>query len=145
MGNKTVNVMLLCTANSCRSQMAEGLARHFGKGIVEPCSAGLFAFHVHPKAIQVMSEIGIDITGHTSKALEIEMLKEMNFLITLCEHAESSCPAVPPVIKRLHWPIRDPVGMIGTENEIINDFRRARDEIRNKVERFINDIRKKSA
>lgn len=145
MGNKTVNVMFLCTANSCRSQMAEGLARHLGKGVVEPYSAGLFAFHVHPGAIQVMKEIGIDITGQTSKILEIEMLKDMNVLITLCEHAESSCPAVPPIIKRLHWPIRDPVGTVGTENEIMNDFRRARDEIKDKIERFIKNIKGQSA
>jgi arsenate reductase len=84
-----------------------------------------------------MKEIGIDITGQTSKILEIEMLKDMNVLITLCEHAESSCPAVPPIIKRLHWPIKDPVGTVGTENEIMNDFRRARDEIKDKIERFI--------
>jgi arsenate reductase len=125
--------------------MAEGLARHLGKGVVEPYSAGLFAFHVHPSAIQVMKEIGIDITGQTSKILEIEMLKDMNVLITLCEHAESSCPAVPPIIKRLHWPIRDPVGTVGTENEIMNDFRRARDEIKDKIERFINNIKGQSA
>jgi arsenate reductase len=123
--------------------MAEGFARNLGRGMIKPYSAGLFSFHVHPRAIQVMKETGVDITSQKSKAVEVDMLKDMDFVITLCEHAETSCPATPPVIKRLHWPIKDPVGAMGTEDEIMKEFRRARDEIKAKIEYFISDLRKR--
>ncbi len=139
---KILKVMFICTANSCRSQMADGLARHLGKGIIEPYSAGLFKFYVHPRAIEVMKEIGIDISKQTSNAIDKKLLKKMDIIITLCTHAEASCPVTPSRIKRLHWPIKDPVGTKGTEEEILNAFRRARDKIRVKIEGFIEEIKK---
>lgn len=139
---KILKVMFICTANSCRSQMADGLARHLGKGIIEPYSAGLFKFYVHPRAIEVMKEIGIDISKQTSNAIDKKLLKTMDIVITLCGHAETSCPVTPSRIKRLHWPIKDPVGTKGTEEEILNAFRRTRDKIRVKIEGFIEEIKK---
>jgi len=136
-----LKVMFLCTGNSCRSQMAEGFAREYGKGIIEPFSAGLLASRVHPRAIEVMKEIGIDISGQSSKEIDPELLNQMDVIITLCGHAEASCPMTPPHIKRLHWPIDDPVGTVGTEEEIMNAFRKARDEIKEKVLKFIDEIR----
>jgi len=136
-----LKVMFLCTGNSCRSQMAEGFAREYGKDIVEPYSAGLMASRVHPRAIEVMKEIGIDISGQSSKEIDPELLNQMDVVITLCGHAEASCPMTPPHIKRLHWPIDDPVGTVGTEEEIMNAFRKARDEIKEKVLKFIDEIR----
>lgn len=137
---KIFKVMFLCTANSCRSQMAEGLARHLSKGIIEPYSAGLFAHHVQPRAIAVMKEIGIDISVQKSKNIDEELLRTMDTVITLCGHAEETCPATPPYIKRIHWPINDPVGTAGTEEEIMNAFRKARDEIKERITGFIKEI-----
>jgi arsenate reductase len=140
---KIMKVMFLCTANSCRSQMAEGLARQLGKGTIEAYSAGLFAFHVHPRAIEVMEEIGIDISRQKSEEMDENLLQEMDFVITLCSHAEETCTVTPQNIKRIHWPIRDPVGTIGTEEEILKDFRRARDEIKKKIEVFLEGMKDK--
>ncbi len=125
--------MFLCTGNSCRSQMAEGLARELGKGKIEACSAGLMAAGVHPRAVAVMRELGIDISGQQSKTIDEQLLRTMDMVITLCDNAAEACPWTPPEIKRLHWPIRDPVGTRGTEEEVMKDFRRARDEIKGKI------------
>ncbi|MBS1234548.1 MAG: protein tyrosine phosphatase [Nitrospirae bacterium] len=137
-----INIMFLCTGNSCRSQMAEGFAREFGKGMIEPHSAGLIAAGVNPRAIAVMKEAGIDISRQKSEEINEDLLRTMDIVITLCGNAEESCPYTPPEIKRIHWPIKDPVGTIGTEEEIMKEFRRARDEIRNRVEELIDTLRK---
>jgi len=136
-----LRVMFLCTGNACRSQMAEGLAREIGKGVVEPFSAGLIAAGLHPRAIGVMKEIGIDISKQKSKMVDEAVLKTMDIVITLCENAEASCPRTPPEIQRYHWPIRDPVATFGPGEEIMKDFRRARDEIRGLIEIFINTVK----
>ncbi len=135
-------VMFLCTANSCRSQMAEGLARELGRGLIEPHSAGLMAAGVHPRAIAVMKEIGIDISAQESKEIDEDLLRTMDAVITLCGHAEETCPRTPPGIQRIHWPVKDPVGSVGTEETIMNEFRRARDEIRDRIVTFIGEMRK---
>ena len=135
-----IKVMFLCTANSCRSQMAEGFAREIGKGIMEACSAGLMSAVVHKKAIAVMKDIGIDISEQKSKTIDENLLREMDFVVTLCHNAENLCPSTPPGTTRIYWPIKDPVGMVGTEDEIINDFRRARDEIREKVQELTESL-----
>jgi arsenate reductase (thioredoxin) len=133
-------IMFLCTANSCRSQMAEGFAREYGKGLVEVYSAGLMAAGVHIRAISVMSEIGIDIFRQKSKEIDQKLLRQMDIVITLCVNAEEYCPRTPPGIKRIHWPIKDPVGTFGNEEQIMKDFRRARDEIKEKVQGLLRDI-----
>lgn len=134
-------VMFLCTANSCRSQMAEGFAREFGKGIIQPYSAGIMSAGVHRRAIAVMKEIGIDISNQKSKEIDVDLLRKMDIIVTLCNHAEYACPNTPPEIKRIHWPIKDPVGTTGTEEIILNEFRRARDEIKEKVLELIKSIK----
>jgi len=136
-----LKVMFLCTGNSCRSQMAEGFAREIGKGIIEPYSAGLIAAGVNKRAIAVMKEIGVDISKQKSEEIDEELLGNMDIIITLCGHAEASCPMTPPHIKRLHWPIDDPVGTVGTEEEIMNAFRKARDEIKERILKFIEEVR----
>ena len=120
--------------------MAEGLAREFGKGIIEIYSAGLMAAGVHRRAIAVMKELGIDISKQQSKEIDEDLLKKMDIIVTLCGHAEEYCPRTPSEIKRLHWPIEDPVGMIGTDDMIMKEFRRARDEIKDKVQALIKDL-----
>lgn len=137
-----IKVMFLCTGNSCRSQMAEGLARELGKGVLKPASAGLMAAGVHPKAIAVMKEIGIDISGQSSKTIDEQLLGTMDVVITLCDNAAEACPWTPPEIKRLHWPIKDPVGTTGTKEEVMKDFRRARDEIKGKIKDFVISFKK---
>src|SRR3990172_3560596 len=136
-----IKVMFLCTGNACRSQMAEGFAREFGKGIIEPFSAGLIAAGVHPRAIAVMKEIGIDISRQQSSQIDEKLLKTMDVIITLCGNAEEACPRTPPEIKRIHWPINDPVGTRGREEKIMKEFRRARDEIRARTDQFISGVR----
>jgi len=133
-------IMFLCTGNSCRSQMAEGFAREYGEETVDAYSAGLTPAGVNPRAVAVMKEIGIDISKQKSEAIDGKLLKQMDVIITLCGHAEALCPRTPPGIKRIHMPVDDPVGTIGSEEEIMRAFRRARDEIKEKIGVFIKDI-----
>ena len=137
--------MFLCTGNSCRSQMAEGLARELGKGVLEPSSAGLLAAGVHRRAIAVMKEIGIDISKQRSKEIDIDVLLTMDVVITLCSSAEEACPWTPPEIRRLHWPVKDPVATIGSAEEVMKEFRRARDEIKANIESFVKTLEQKVA
>ncbi len=140
-----MKVMFLCTGNSCRSQMAEGWARELGKNMIEPYSAGLIAAGVHPRAISVMKEVGIDISHQKSKEIDEDLLRKMEVVITLCDNAAEACPWTPPEIKRLHWPIKDPVGTVGTEEKIMQEFRRARDQIRVRIEHVLSEIRTKGS
>ncbi len=136
-----MKVMFLCTGNSCRSQMAEGFARELGKGFLEVYSAGLMAAGVHTRAIAVMNEIGIDISGQKSKEIDETLLRTMDLVITLCDNAAEACPWTPPAIQRLHWPIKDPVGTTGSEEKVMKEFRRARDEIMGKIEGFVKHLK----
>jgi len=135
--NKLYKVMFLCTGNSCRSQMAEGLARELGKGTIEPYSAGLIPAGINPNAITVMNEIGIDISGQKSEAIDEDLLNKMDVIMTLCSHADASCPTTPVGIKRFHTPVDDPVGAVGTKEEVLDEFRRARNEIKVKINDLI--------
>jgi arsenate reductase len=125
--------MFLCTGNSCRIQIAEGFAREIGKGLIEVDSTGLKPAGINPKAITVMREIGIDISKHRSRAIDLELLNQMDVIITLCGNVEASCPMTPPGIRRIHWSIDDPVGATGTGDEIMKEFRTARDEIKERT------------
>ena len=136
-----LKVMFLCTGNSCRSQMAEGLARELGQGLIEAHSAGLIPAGVNPWAIKVMGELGIDISGQKSKIIDEKLLRTMDMVVTLCDNAVEACPWTPPEIKRVHWPIKDPVGTAGPEEKILKEFRRARDEIREKIQKFVQDLK----
>ncbi len=129
-----LKMMFLCTGNSCRSQMAEGFARVMGKGGIEPFSAGLLpAAEVNPRAIEVMKEAGIDISQQKPKEIDTELLGKMDVIITLCDNAGESCPWTPPEIKRLHWSLKDPAGAVGTEEEIMAEFRKVRDDIKERI------------
>ncbi|MBI5848100.1 MAG: arsenate reductase ArsC [Nitrospirae bacterium] len=132
-----IRVMFLCTGNSCRSQMAEGFARVLGKGLIDAHSAGLTPTDVNSRATTVMRELGIDISEQESKEIDPDFLLSMNKIITLCGNAEASCPMTPPDITRIHWPVDDPACAVGTEEEVMAEFRRARDEIRLKIEELV--------
>ncbi len=120
--------------------MAEGFARELGKELIEPYSAGLIAAGVHERAIAVMNELGIDISKQRSKSIDEALLQRMDMVITLCDNAAESCPWTPPEIRKLHWPIKDPVGTRGSEEKVMQEFRRARDEIRRKIEDFVKSL-----
>jgi len=141
---KPLKVMFLCTGNSCRSQMAEGFARHYGKGLIEAYSAGTKPSFVHPMAILVMAEEGIDISSQQSKGIDIALLNQMDVIITLCGDAEESCPMTPPHIKRMHWPVFDPAKLEGSKETVMDGFRKARDKIKELVLGFIEETRQGS-
>jgi arsenate reductase (thioredoxin) len=120
--------------------MAEGFAKELGKELIEAHSAGLSPQGVNLHAVAVMKEIGIDISKQTSKSIDEELLKKMDIVITLCDNAAEACPWTPPNIKRLHWSLKDPAKATGTKEEVMNEFRKARDEIERKVKDFTYEI-----
>ncbi|MBC7324198.1 MAG: arsenate reductase (thioredoxin) [Moorella sp. (in: Bacteria)] len=137
MANK--KVLFLCTGNSCRSQMAEGFAKVLGKDKWEVHSAGTNPAGVNPRAVRVMAEAGIDISGQSSKAVDPDLLNSADFVVTLCGDAAESCPLTPPSVRRLHWPLEDPARATGTEEEIMASFRAVRDEIKRRVEALLRE------
>jgi len=131
-------VLILCTGNSARSQMAEGLLRHDGGGSFEVNSAGTKPSQVRPEAITAMREIGIDISGHHSKPVDEFAGQAFDYVITVCDNAKESCPVFPGRTKRLHWSFEDPAAAGGNEAERLAVFRRVRDEIREQLRGFIS-------
>ena len=131
------SILYLCTGNSCRSQMAEGYTRHLGGDRVRVASAGIEAHGKNPRAIAAMAEDGVDISGQESTQLTGEMLDDASIVVTVCGHADESCPLLPPGTRRIHWPIDDPAKATGTEEEIAAKFRAVRDEIRARVEALL--------
>lgn len=140
MDNKT-KIMFLCTGNSCRSQMADGLAQKLGGDRFEIYSAGLEAHGLNPRAVKVMGEIGIDISGNTSDVIDSELLNTMDYAITLCGDADERCPLTPPTVTKYHWPFPDPAKATGTEAEILEQFRSVRDAIADRLAEFIRGIK----
>ncbi len=130
-------VLFVCTGNSVRSQMAEGLLKALGSGRWDVHSAGVLQSYVHPLAIQVMKEIRIDISKQTSKSWDRFINEKFNYIISLCDHAAQFCPAFGGYGKRLHWPLEDPAGATGTTEERLLVFRRIRDEIKKEIEAFL--------
>jgi arsenate reductase (thioredoxin) len=127
---RTPLVLILCTGNSCRSQMAEGIVRQKAGDLVRVESAGSKPTgFVHPLANRVMNEIWIDISGHRSKHLNEFLDQEVHTVITVCGNAEESCPIFPGIVKRYHWAFDDPAKATGSEEEVFAVFRRVRDEI----------------
>lgn len=124
-------VLILCTGNSCRSHMVEGILRAAAGDILEVCSAGSDpAGYVHPQAIAALGEIGIDLSGHTSKHMNDFLDREVETVITVCGNADQACPVFPGQVNRHHWPFNDPAKATGTAEEITAEFRQVRDEIR---------------
>lgn len=130
-------VLFLCTGNSARSQMAEGLLNHLSQGGWKVHSAGVFPSYVHPLAIRTMEEIGIDISGQTSKSMDEFLNEKFDNIITLCDHAAMACPIFPGQGRRIDWSFEDPAAAIGTIEERLVVFRRVRDEIQGKIEEFL--------
>lgn len=131
-------VLFLCTGNSCRSHMAEGLLRALGGDGFEVFSAGSKpAGYVHPLAIKAMSELGVDISHHHSKSPQEFRGQPFDCVITVCDKAREACPVFPGAATQLHWSFDDPAHAEGSEEEKMRVFRRVRDEIRERVEAFL--------
>lgn len=131
------SVLFICTHNSARSQMAEGLLRHIAgdRFVVE--SAGTEATHVRPLAITAMRELGIDIGAQTSKTIASLGNRHFDIAVTVCDHANEACPVFPASTKRLHWSFDDPSAATGSEEERLAVFRRVRDEIRARIDELL--------
>jgi arsenate reductase (thioredoxin) len=127
--------LFLCTHNSARSQMAEGLLRHLAGDSFEAHSAGTEATHVRPLAIRAMEEVGVDISGQESKTLERYLEEPFDYVITVCDDANEACPFFPGAKNRLHWSFEDPSRAEGSEEERLAVFRSVRDRIGESIER----------
>ncbi|HEY0788064.1 MAG TPA: arsenate reductase ArsC [Thermoanaerobaculia bacterium] len=131
------HVLFLCTHNSARSQMAEGLLRAMAGDRFEAASAGTERTRVHPLAIEAMREIGVDLSRHSSKTLDAFAGRQFDFVITVCDRANESCPVFPGGTERLHWSFDDPSGATGSDEARLAAFRRIRDAIRERLDRFV--------
>ncbi len=127
-------VLFLCTHNSARSQMAEGLLRRLGGERFEVASAGTEATRVRPLAIRAMAELGIDISGHESKTLDRYLEQPLDLVVTVCDEVNETCPVFPGATLRLHWSVPDPSKATGSEAQQLAAYRSARDEIRRRLE-----------
>jgi arsenate reductase len=136
------NVLVLCTGNSCRSHIAEAILRAAAKDIFEVHSAGSNpAGYVHPKAVAVMKEIGIDISNHSSKHMNDFLKRDVHTVITVCGNADQACPSFPGQLKRYHWGFDDPAKAEGSDEEVLDVFRRVRDEIKLVFEAYASGYR----
>ncbi len=135
-------ILILCTGNSCRSHIAEGILRAAAGDLLEVASAGSKpAGYVHPKSIEVMREIGIDLSSHHSKHLEEFLNHPVDTVITVCGNADQVCPMFPGQVRRHHWGFNDPAHAVGSEEEILGAFRRVRDQIRLVFEAYAAGLR----
>lgn len=132
-------ILVLCTGNSCRSQMAEGYLRHFSKERAIVYSAGVETHGVNPKAIEIMKEDGIDISRHTSNNIDEYRNIDFDFVITVCDNAKERCPFFPTTAQKVHQNFSDPSKVVGTEEEINAQFRIVREQIKNYCERFVRE------
>lgn len=138
-GRRLKRVLILCTGNSARSQMAEGLLRDLAGDRVEVASAGVAPTQVRPEAIEAMKEIGIDISNQRSKSIEELVTLAFDFVITVCDNANHHCPTFPGACRRIHWSIEDPAAVEGDDQTRLEAFRLARDELRERLRKFIDD------
>ena len=141
-----MNLMFLCTGNSCRSPMAEGWARELGRQYGDDWltveSAGIEAHGKNPRAITVMQEAGVDISGQESTRLTEAMLERADLVVSVCGHGDEHCPVLPAGTRKIHWPLDDPAKAQGTEDEIMQTFRSSRDDIRARVDALLGELKK---
>lgn len=133
---KPIRVLILCTGNSARSQMTEGLLRKLGGSSFEVASAGVNPTSVRPQAVTVMHEIGIDISQQHSKSVTEFVDQEFDFVITVCDNANEHCPVFPAKTQRIHWSFEDPAAATGDESAILTVYRRVRDQIQEQLQAF---------
>ena len=136
-----IRVLILCTGNSARSQMAEGLLRHDGGEAFVVESAGIEPSFVRPDAIEAMREIGIDISGHRSKSIDEFAGQPFAYVITVCDNVQQNCPIFPAATSRIHWSIEDPAAVHGAGQTRLAAFRAARDDLRERLKNFMASAR----
>jgi arsenate reductase len=137
----TQHVLILCTGNSCRSQMAQVIWQQLGQGDWNAESAGSRpAGYVHPLALKALEEIGLDISGLHSKSVDQFSGQEFDLAVTVCDHAKEACPVLPGVETTLHWPFEDPANATGSDEEKMDCFRRVRDQIRQRIKEYLEKI-----
>ncbi|MGB4773787.1 MAG: arsenate reductase ArsC [Daejeonella sp.] len=132
-------VLVLCTGNSCRSQIAEGYLRYFAENKAEIISAGIETHGLNPRAIAIMKEDGIDISAHISNNIDEYQNIDFDFVITVCDHAKENCPFFPTQARKFHYNFADPAKAEGTEEEIMQQFRNVRQEIKDYCMQFVTD------
>ena len=135
-------ILFLCTGNSCRSQIADGLANNIFDSSYYIESAGTEHHGVNPNAIKILKEIGIDISNYKSKSIKLDELNRFDLVITLCGDAKDKCPILDKGVKHIHWDLKDPAKFKGTESEIISQFRNTRSLILNYIEELKNNLEK---
>ncbi|HEV7375253.1 MAG TPA: arsenate reductase ArsC [Pyrinomonadaceae bacterium] len=135
--NNQIRVLILCTGNSARSQMAEGILKHEGRDRFDVSSAGTEPSRVNPLAIEAMNEIGIDISNHRSKSVDEFSGQDFDYVITVCDKANENCPIFPGQVRRIHWSFDDPAAAVGSEEDRLAVFRRVRDQIQRRLKSFI--------
>ena len=133
----TKKVLFLCTGNSCRSQMAEGWLRHLARDRFEVVSAGTHPVGLNPYAVTVMAEAGVDISNHVSERVDLYLEQRFDYVITVCDRAQETCPIFPCASLTLHWNFDDPAKATGTYEQQLNVFRKTRDEIADRIRRFL--------
>lgn len=132
-------VLILCTGNSCRSQMAEGFLRHMAGDKFEVFSAGVKPTAVNPLAIKVMAEIGIDISKHSSKSVMEFIDQSFDYVVTVCGNAQKTCPVFPGEHEKIHWDLKDPAAVEGSEEDKLKVFRKVRDKIKSRIVEWLNE------
>lgn len=143
-GREKIKILFLCTGNSCRSQIAEGWARHLKGEVIEPYSAGVSPGQLSTRAIKVMAEAGVDISQQRPKHVDELMGINFDYVVTLCDNAREVCPVFPGKAKVIHRGFDDPGFIIGSESEIMAAFRRTRDRIRAFIETLPESLEKKN-
>ncbi len=142
---KPFNILFLCTGNSCRSQIAEGWAKWYGRPLFEIQSAGIESHGKNPRAIAVMNEAGVDISNQESTIVTDEMLEAADLVVTVCGHADEHCPVLPTGTNKEHWPLDDPAKASGSEEEIMQVFRASRDDIEQRVKTLLARLSNKTS
>jgi arsenate reductase len=137
-----MNVLFLCTGNSCRSQMAEGWAHHAGGEWLQAQSAGIEMHGKNPRAIDAMRAAGVDISRQESTRLTSQMLAEADYVVTVCGHADENCPVLPAGVRKEHWPLDDPAKAVGTEDEVMAVFGASCEDIRRRVEQLLGRLQR---
>lgn len=137
-----MNLLFLCTGNSCRSQMAEGWAHKLAPEWLRVQSAGIEAHGKNPRAIAVMAEAGVDISTQESTRITEDMLQAADLVVTVCGHADEHCPTLPAGTRKEHWPLDDPAKASGDEEQVMNVFRASRDDIKQRVNELLNRLSK---
>ncbi|MGD8759489.1 MAG: arsenate reductase ArsC [Anaerolineales bacterium] len=138
LNNKRLRLLVLCTGNAIRSQMAEAWFNHLGGDRMQAFSAGTHpAGHVHPLAVEAMAEVGLDLSKAKSKSLRVFLDQPFDYVVTVCDAAARSCPTFPGKATRLHWPFRDPTTTVGDENTRLAAFRDLSHQMRKKIEAFL--------